>query len=153
MGKTPWMRPRAAAALLVTLALAGCSSPPGDDGASADPTSSASSSDGVGASDQEFPDVVEAVVEPSSGAFDVDATVSSPYDTPERYADAFRVRGEDGTVYGVRELTHDHASEQPFTRTLTGLDLPDDVDEVVVEGRDQANGWGGATVTVEVPRG
>lgn len=157
MGKTARMRRRAAAALLVTLALAGCSSS-SDDGvaaptSSAAATSSTSPSEGAGASDQEFPDVLEAVVEPASGAFDVDATISSPYDTPERYADALRVRSEDGTVYGVRELTHDHASEQPFTRTLTGLDLPDDVDEVVVEGRDQANGWGGATVTVEVPRG
>ena len=100
-----------------------------------------------------FPDVQDAAVEASGSGFDVDATISSPYDSPERYADAFRVRGQDGTVYGVRELTHDHADEQPFTRTLNGADIPDDVDEVVVEGRDQVSGWGGATVTVPVPHG
>ena len=35
--------------------------------------------------------------------FDLDVTVSSPYDTPQRYADAFRATSEDGAVvYGVR---------------------------------------------------
>ncbi len=78
-------------------------------------------------------------------------TVSSPYDTAQRYADAFRVRAEDGTVYGVRELTHEHASEQPFTRSLSGVQVPAGVTNVVVEGRDQANGWGGGTQAVELP--
>ena len=79
------------------------------------------------------------------------ATISSPYDSPERYADAFRAVAPDGTELGVRVLTHDHADEQPFTRSLTGLVIPDGVDEITVEGRDLANGWGGGTVTVAVP--
>lgn len=81
-----------------------------------------------------------------------EATISSPYDSPDRYADAFRVLAPDGTVLGVRELLHDHANEQPFTRSLDDVRIPDDVDRVTVEGRDLANGWGGDTVTVTVPR-
>lgn len=77
-------------------------------------------------------------------------TISSPYDTPDRYADAIRIRNADGTVYGVRELLHDHASEQPFTRSVTGVTVPDGVAEVVVEARDKTNGWGGKTQTVSV---
>lgn len=79
-------------------------------------------------------------------------TVSSPYDTPDRYADAFRVRSADGMASGVNELDHDHATEQPFTRMLDGLAIPSGVTTVMVEGRDTANGWGGRTTTVELPR-
>ena len=54
----------------------------------------------------------------------ISATLSSPYDTPERYADAWRVVGPDGTVYGERILVHDHAGEQPFTRSESGIAIP-----------------------------
>ena len=100
-----------------------------------------------------FPDVLEAVaVLDGSGTWTFDATLSSPYDTPQRYADAWRVVGPDGTVFGIRELTHDHASEQPFTRSQTGIEIPEDVQTVTVEGRDQISGWGGATVEVNLSR-
>ena len=150
------MRASIATTALLAAGLVGCSSGGADTGAasSASPSApSSSASTREGGAQETFPDVQDAVVEASGSGFDVDATISSPYDSPERYADAFRVRGQDGTVYGVRELTHDHADEQPFTRTLNGADIPDDVDEVVVEGRDQVSGWGGATVTVPVPHG
>ncbi|MEX2548992.1 MAG: hypothetical protein WD638_02090 [Nitriliruptoraceae bacterium] len=113
-------------------------------------TGCAASSDS-GDDDQRFPDVVSAELEPSGDAWRLDATLSSPYDSPERYADAFRAAAPDGTVLGVRELAHDHANEQPFTRSLTGLTIPDAVDQITVEGRDLEHGWGGETVTVDVP--
>ncbi len=101
---------------------------------------------------QEFPDVLEVVVsEESEGSYSFDVTISSPYDSPERYADGWRVRSEDGEVYGEMTLDHDHASEQPFTRTQSGVDIPAEVTSVVVEGRDLANGYGGDTQTVELP--
>jgi hypothetical protein len=104
-----------------------------------------------GQGEQRFPDVVDAELEPAGDAWRLSATLSSPYDTPKRYADAFRAVAEDGTVLGVRELAHDHADEQPFTRSLTGLQIPDEVTRITVEGRDRTHGWGGGTVEVEVP--
>jgi hypothetical protein len=101
--------------------------------------------------EQRFPDVLEVELERTGDAYRVSATISSPYDSPDRYADAFRVLAPDGTVLGVRELLHDHAGEQPFTRSLDDVAIPADVREVTVEGRDRANGWGGGTRTVEVP--
>jgi hypothetical protein len=100
--------------------------------------------------DPDFPDVVDVVHERVSGEYTFTVTLSSPYDSPERYADAFRIVGPDGTEYGVRELAHHHADEQPFTRRLDGVAIPDDVVLVIVEGRDSANGWGGETVEVEL---
>lgn len=102
-------------------------------------------------SDSHFPDIVGVVITPSSGSYRFDVTMSSPYDTPDRYADAWRIVGPDGAVYGVRELLHDHQFEQPFTRSLSGVSIPPGVQTVTVEGRDQVNGWGGETFEVAVP--
>lgn len=99
-----------------------------------------------------YPDVIEVeVTETSLNVYSFDVTISSPYDSPERYADAWRVKGEDGTVFGVRELLHDHASEQPFTRSLNDVVIPAGIARVIIEGRDLEHGWGGETKTVELP--
>ncbi|KAG1647558.1 hypothetical protein GQR58_030503 [Nymphon striatum] len=66
--------------------------------------------------DELFPDVVAVnAIQADDGTYRFDVTLSSPYDSPERYADGWRILGPDGTELGVRFLTHDHASEQPFT--------------------------------------
>jgi len=101
---------------------------------------------------QRHPDIVDVEISPAGeGVFDLAVTVSSPYDSPDRYADGWRVLAPDGTELGSHTLLHDHAGEQPFTRTQTGVEIPTDVDEVTIEGRDQQYGYGGSTVTVEVP--
>lgn len=101
---------------------------------------------------QRFPDVLDASAERTGDTWTIAATLSSPYDTPERYADAWRVVGADDTVYGERILTHDHADEQPFTRAASGIEIPDDITEVVIEGRDLRYGYGGTTFTLTLPR-
>ncbi len=99
------------------------------------------------------PDVLDVVLtETSDGVYRVAVTLSSPYDTPQRYADAWRVLGPNCEELGIRILTHDHQFEQPFTRSLSGVEIPDGVTEVTVQGRDQIAGWGGTTLTVPVPR-
>ncbi len=104
------------------------------------------------ASGERFPDVIDASAERVGATWTVSATLSSPYDTPERYADAWRVMGPDGTVYGERILLHDHANEQPFTRSQSGIEIPDDVAEVTIQGRDLANGYGGDTFVLRLAR-
>jgi hypothetical protein len=101
---------------------------------------------------QRYPDVVAVKATPRGPeVFDFDVTVSSPYDTPARYADAFRVMSKDGRVFGERVLLHAHASEQPFTRDLHGVAIPRGVRVVVVQARDQKYGYGGKTVEVALP--
>jgi hypothetical protein len=101
---------------------------------------------------QKYPDIVSAEVQ-ARGAdiFDFDVTVSSRYDTPQRYADAFRVMDKDGVVFGERKLLHDHAGEQPFTRDLYGVKVPSGIRAVVIQARDQTYGYGGQTVEVVLP--
>jgi hypothetical protein len=109
----------------------------------------------VGAADvaqQKYPDVLAAKVRPAgTDTFDFDVTISSPYDTPQRYADAFRVTGRDGAIYGERKLLHDHADEQPFTRDLYGVKVPRAVRSVVVQAADQRSGYGGKSVEIALP--
>lgn len=101
---------------------------------------------------QKYPDVITAQVQlRGPETFDFDVTVSSPYDTPQRYADAIRVMGQDGVVYGERKLLHDHADEQPFTRDVYDVKIPRGVRVVVVQGRDRQFGYGGKTVEVTLP--
>ena len=69
-------------------------------------------------------------------------TLLSEYDSPARYADAWRVLDGDDNELGIRVLAHDHASEQPFTRS-TSVEIPSEINLVFIEGRDQVNGWNG----------
>ncbi len=106
----------------------------------------------VQAAEQKYPDVVGASARPSgANRYDFDVTVSSPYDTPDRYADAFRVMSRDGRVFGERKLWHDHAGEQPFTRDLYGVTIPSDINVVVIQSRDQKYGYGGKTFELALP--
>jgi hypothetical protein len=115
-------------------------------------SSSTTSPNTLSPTEQTFPDVVDASAMLDGDTWTFVVTISSPYDTPERYADAWRVLGPDGSELDVRELGHDHATEQPFTRSLTGVDIPDGVDTVTIEGRDRANGYGGTTLDVDLTR-
>jgi hypothetical protein len=101
---------------------------------------------------QKYPDVIDVKIR-SCGAncFDFDVTLSSPYDTPRRYADAFRVTTLDGKVLGERILLHDHQNEQPFSRDLYGVKIPAGIKQVMVQGRDQKFGWGGKVQTINLP--
>lgn len=142
----------ASAAVLALVVLAACGSSSTDDAASADsqPTIAPEVVESLG--EQQFPDVIAATAMADGATWTVSATLSSPYDTPERYADAWRVIGPDGTVYAERILTHDHANEQPFTRSQSGIEIPDDISEVTIEGRDLANGYGGSTFVLTLDR-
>lgn len=144
---------RAPRALLVGLLLAlllvtGCGGgTDGDAGTDADADTSSDSDSG-----QRFPDVTAVeVTGDDDGTYTFDVTLSSPYDSPERYADGWRILDPDGEVLGEMTLGHDHAAEQPFTRSQSGVEIPDGVTEVTVEGHDTDNGYGGGTADAEVP--
>jgi hypothetical protein len=104
------------------------------------------------AAEQQFPDVLGVQVRAAApGVFNFDVKVSSPYDTPRRYADGFRVTTPSGEVLGERKLWHDHQSEQPFTRDLYAVKIRSGIPAVLVQARDKENGYGGAVVRVKLP--
>ncbi len=135
----------AAALALPLLALGGCGTGEVSSGSSAGVEESGSTADA------EFPDVVAAELTRTGDTYSLEVTMSSEYDTPERYADGWRVLDPAGDEIATMELTHDHASEQPFTRSQSDLEIPDGVEAITIEGHDLENGYGGATVEVAVP--
>lgn len=102
--------------------------------------------------EQRFPDVIAVKVRASGqNLFDFDVTISSPYDTPGRYADGFRVYTTTNQLLGERKLLHDHQNEQPFTRDLSAVVIPEGLKTVLVQARDQKHGYGGKVVVVTLP--
>lgn len=60
----------------------------------------------------------------------------------EHYADAWTVFALDGTELGTRELLHPHETEQPFTRSQSGIAIPEGTERVIVRAHDSVHGWG-----------
>lgn len=78
----------------------------------------------------------------SGGAWTISVTLSHPDTGWDHYADGWEVLSEDGTSLGIRELTHPHVNEQPFTRSLPGVNVPDGTTRIGVRARDLVHGWG-----------
>ena len=93
----------------------------------------------------------EAIREPG-GTHRFVVTVASDDIGWEGYADRWEVVAPDGAVLGTRVLLHPHEAEQPFTRSLGGVAIPEEIDRVTVRAHDSVHGEGGAEVTVELAR-
>jgi hypothetical protein len=97
-------------------------------------------------------DVIEVKVRHISGdVYNFDVTVRHTDEGWTHYADKWDVTAPDGTVLGTRILAHPHVDEQPFTRSLGGVKIPENIDEVTVRAHDLVHGYGGKTVKVAVP--
>jgi hypothetical protein len=90
-------------------------------------------------------------VSKTGGAYTFDVTIRHTDMGWDDYADAFRIKDPAGNVLGTRDLAHPHVNEQPFTRSLSGVQVPEGVSEVIVEARDTVLGWSAATKTVKLP--
>ncbi len=77
-----------------------------------------------------------------SGGWRFDVTLSHGDTGWDHYADGWRVLDANGKELGLRKLAHPHVNEQPFTRSLSGVRVPDGVTEVGIQARDNLTGWG-----------
>jgi hypothetical protein len=94
---------------------------------------------------------VEAARE-GAGTWRFDVTVAHGDEGWDHYADKWEVLAPDGRVLGARVLAHPHVGEQPFTRSLGGVEIPEAIDRVVLRAHDSVHGLGGVEITVELPR-
>ncbi len=96
-------------------------------------------------------DVVDVRVTPDgAGSYRFDVTVRHADSGWDHYADRWDVVAPDGTVLGSRTLFHPHVGEQPFTRSLPGVEIPASIRSVTVRAHDSVHGDGGAEMTVDV---
>lgn len=79
-----------------------------------------------------------------------DVTVQHEDTGWEHYADLWEVLTMDGEVLATRVLTHPHVDEQPFTRSQSGIVIPEAVTQVRVRAHDLVHGYGGREVVVDL---
>ncbi len=107
---------------------------------------------GYGGAVQPCADVIAARIVPrGDGSYRIDATVQSGDNGWDKYADAWEVRTPEGDVLGVRLLAHPHETEQPFTRSLSPVEIDPSIEEVVLVARDSVNGFCGEPLRLVVP--
>jgi hypothetical protein len=78
----------------------------------------------------------------SGGSWSFSVTVSHGDEGWDHYADGWEVAAPDGTQLGYRKLLHPHVNEQPFTRSLSNVDIPRDVTTVIIRAHDSVHKWG-----------
>ena len=83
-------------------------------------------------------------------AWRFDVTLLHPDAGWDHYADAWEIVDENGTRIGIRELAHPHVNEQPFTRSLNGVTIPDGIKTVYVRARCNDNGWSEDRFAIEL---
>ncbi|MDA5093570.1 hypothetical protein O2N63_05650 [Aliiroseovarius sp. KMU-50] len=71
----------------------------------------------------------------------ISVTLSHPDTGWDHYADGWEVFTPDGTSLGRRELAHPHVNEQPFTRSLGNVVVPEGVTELHIRVRCNVDGW------------
>lgn len=97
-------------------------------------------------------DVVSAeATKQDSGRYTFDVTVRHADEGWDHYADAWEVLSLDGTVLATRTLYHPHVSEQPFTRSLSGVAVPEGTKEVILRAHDKVHGYGGREFRLKLP--
>lgn len=97
-------------------------------------------------------DVVQVKVKKTgAGEFRFDVTLSHQDEGWKHYADKWDILAPDGTILGTRTLLHPHVEEQPFTRSLSGVQIPQSVQQVIVRGHDSVHQYGGLTKKVDIP--
>ena len=96
-------------------------------------------------------------VQASDGSWTLHVTVRHPDTGWEDDADGWDVVLPDGSVTRpdedspfTRLLLHPHENEQPFTRSQSGITIPNGVTRVTVRAHDLVDGWGGREIVVEL---
>ena len=81
-----------------------------------------------------------------------DVTVTHKDEGWNHYANKWDVVAPDGTILGTRTLYHPHVQEQPFTRSLSGVKIPEGVRSVTIRAHDSVHGYGSKVMTIDLPQ-
>ena len=95
-------------------------------------------------------DIIEVTVEcPGSCTFSV--TLEHADQGWNHYANQWDVMTLDGRLLKSRVLHHPHDNEQPFTRSLSGVVIPDETSQVKIRARDSKHGYSSEEFIVDIP--
>lgn len=97
-------------------------------------------------------DIVNVEVKKSGNSYRFDVTVRHDDTGWQHYADKWDVVTPEGQILATRVLHHPHVNEQPFTRSLSGVEIGAEISSVVIRAHDLVHGYGGQEMTVELGR-
>ncbi|MFU8779195.1 MAG: hypothetical protein ACNA7M_16265 [Roseovarius sp.] len=90
------------------------------------------------------PEILGVQFNKPGSAWTVAVTVQHPDTGWDHYVEGWEVLDAKGNRLGYRLLHHPHVEEQPFTRSIPSLTLPDGTKEVFVRAHCSVDGWGTA---------
>jgi hypothetical protein len=99
------------------------------------------------------------LVQAEDGTWTFHVTVAHPDLGWHDYADGWDIVTPEGVVLKVnpndpftRLLSHPHETEQPFTRSQSGITIPAVITQVLVRAHDIVDGFGGQVVTIDMEK-
>ena len=96
--------------------------------------------------------IIDVNVTNNNGSFRFDVTLEHADSGWDHYADGWEVVSTAGDVLGKRVLAHPHVNEQPFTRSLSGVQIPQDVKKVSIRAHDSVHGYNKEMFEVDLGR-
>lgn len=97
--------------------------------------------------------VVEVTTEQiAAGIYRFDVTVKHADAGWEHYVNKWDIVGSNDEIIATRILYHPHVNEQPFTRSLSNVKIPDTINRVTIRAHDSLHGYGERTVTISLPQ-
>lgn len=88
------------------------------------------------------PQITNATAKRSGMGWKISVTLVHDDETWDTFADAWEVTDMAGNRLGLRELMHPHTPNQPFTRSLPSVMIPDGTRKVLIRARCKSEGWG-----------
>jgi len=97
-------------------------------------------------------DVIAATArQAADGSWSFEVTMRCDDRGADYFCDRFEVLTPTARVVGVRRLLHDHTDEQPSTRDLQGVHVPDGFPRgVLIRGHHHIRGYDGAALKLEL---
>ncbi|MGB5765809.1 MAG: hypothetical protein WBM38_03640 [Arenicellales bacterium] len=96
--------------------------------------------------------IIDVSVTNNNGSFRFDVTLEHADSGWDHYADGWEVVSPAGDVLGKRVLAHPHVNEQPFTRSLSGVQIPQNVKTVSIRAHDSVHGYNKEMFEVDLGR-
>lgn len=83
--------------------------------------------------------------------YDFNVTVFHKDSGWKHYVNKWDILDSNGKVLATRTLYHPHVNEQPFTRTLSNVEIPKLIKSVTVRAYDTVHEYGGKEMVVTLP--
>lgn len=97
-------------------------------------------------------DVLDADIQYESGSrYSFSVTVRHNDTGWDHYADRYEILTPDDRIIAARVLRHPHVQDQPFTRDLRYIPVPDGINRVKIRAHCSRDGYVGAMLEKQLP--